>query len=102
MTAPDHREANRRAAAVNELLRDIELSSGAESDWWNHRTYAELGGLTPTQAWLRDDHEAVRELIDGWYRASERTAERCRNDPEFMERLQERRAAIAERVKRTA
>lgn len=78
------------------------MSSGAETEWWNHRTYAELGGLTPTQAWLRGDHEAVRELIDGWYRASERAAERCRNDPEFMEMLQERRAAIAERVKRTA
>jgi hypothetical protein len=99
---PDDRDTNRRAAAVNELLSRIGLSNGAETEWWNHRAYKELGGYTPTQAWLRGDHRAVEDLVADWYRATEQAVEHYRSDPKFMERLHERRATIAEQVKRTA
>ena len=93
----DHgaREEVRRAAAVTELLSRIGLSNGAETEWWNYRTYAELGGLTPTQAWRRGDHLAVEHLIADWYDSTERSAERFRTDPEFMDSLRQKSAAIA-------
>jgi hypothetical protein len=98
---PEHgaREAVRRAAAVTELLSRIGLSNGAETEWWNYRTYAELGGLTPTQAWRRGDHQAVEHLIADWYDATERSAERFRTDPEFMDSLRQKSAAIASQAR---
>ena len=74
----DPLEGNRRAAAVNELLRHIGLSDGAETRWWNLTRYAELGDRTPTQAWL----------------ASEAVARRYRDDPDLMASLRERSAAL--------
>jgi hypothetical protein len=99
---PEAYEINRRAAAVNELLRQIGLSNGAETEWWNFRAYDELGGLTPTQAWLRGDHEAVEKLIADWYAATERSAEKFRNDPDFMDSLRQKSAAIANKSQRSA
>jgi hypothetical protein len=96
------REATRRAAAEIELLSQIRLSKGAETEWWNNRTYDELGGLTPTQAWLRGDHEAIENLIADWYDATERSAERFRTDPEFMDSLRQKSAAIASQARRSS
>jgi len=95
-SGPSAYELNRRAAAINNLLRSIGESNGSETEWWNHRAYEKLGGLTPTQAWLRGDHEAVERLVASWYAATERVAERHRNDPEFMKMLKRRSEAIAE------
>ena len=75
--------------------RQLEESNGSETEWWNRRVYEELGGLTPTQAWLRGDHDAVESLVASWYAATERAAERRRNDPEFIEMLKRRGEAIA-------
>ena len=61
-------------------------------------TYDELAGRTPTEAWLAGDHEAVEQLVQIWYERSEQAAERARNDPDFMEMLEERRRAIAARA----
>ena len=83
-----------------ELLSQIGLSNGAETEWWNYRAYAELGGLTPTEAWLRGDHEAVKKLIADWYDATERSAKRFRTDPEFMDSLRQKSAAIASQAGR--
>jgi hypothetical protein len=99
---PEAYEINRRAAAVNELLRQIGLSNGADTEWWNCRAYDELGGLTPTQAWLMGDHEAVEKLIADWYAVSELSAERFRNDPDFMDSLRQKSAAIANQSQRSA
>jgi hypothetical protein len=93
-------EATRRAAAVTELLSRISLSNGAETEWWNYRAYGELGGLTPTQAWRRGDHQAVEKLIADWYDATERSAEPFRTDPEFMDSLRQKSAAIASQARR--
>jgi hypothetical protein len=43
-------EASRRAAALNELLRQIADSTGAVTEWWNLSRYEQLGDRTPTQA----------------------------------------------------
>lgn len=87
-------EANRRAAAVNELLRQIAGSTGAITEWWNHVRYEQLGDRTPTQAWLAGDHTAVESLVAEWYTASEEAAERRRRDPAFMAMLRDRSAAL--------
>jgi hypothetical protein len=92
---PDQNELSRRAAAVNEILGRIGLSSGGYSEWWNLTAYDELGGLTPTQAWLRGEHEAVERLVLSWFDRSEEAAERARNDPAFLRMLNERRQTIA-------
>jgi hypothetical protein len=96
---PETPEATRRAAAENELLAQIASSGGSDTEWWNYRTYDELGGLTPSQAWLRGDHDAVAKVIAAWYDATERSAERFRNDPVFMDSLRQKSAAIASRAR---
>jgi hypothetical protein len=90
----DPMESNRRAAAINELLRHIGLSDGAETRWWNLTRYAELGDRTPTQAWLADDHQGVEKLVAQWYADSEAVARRYRDDPDLMASLRERSAAL--------
>jgi hypothetical protein len=87
-------EANRRAAAVNVLLRQIAHPSGVLTEWWNRTRYEQLGDRTPTQAWLAGDHEAVEQLVADWYTASEAAADRRRNDPEFMVVLRQKSAAF--------
>ena len=99
---PEAYELNRRAAAINDLLRSIGDSDGSETEWWYHRTYEELGGLTPTQAWLRGDHEAVEPLVASWYAAAERAVGQYGNDPAFMEMLRQKRELIAGQAKRSA
>jgi hypothetical protein len=87
-------EANRRAAALNELLRQIADSTGAVTEWWNFSRYEQLGDRTPTQAWLAGDHELVEKLVRDWYAASEAAADRHRNDPEFMAMIREKSSAL--------
>jgi hypothetical protein len=96
------REVARRSSAKRELVGMIAGSNDADTEWWNYRAYNELGDLTPTQAWLRGDHEAVKKLIDDWYAATERSAIRFRNDPDFMDSLRRKSAAIAHRSHHSA
>jgi len=91
--SPDQ-ESQRRAAALNVLLGQIGLSDGKATEWWNHRAYDELDGRTPTQAWLAGDEEAVERLVRGWYSETERTLEERRRDPEFMDMLRRKLAAL--------
>jgi hypothetical protein len=92
-------ESQRKAAAINCLLGQIGLSNGKETEWWNHRSYPELGDRTPTQAWLAGDEEGVRDLVDKWYADSQSAIDEHRRDPEFMAML--RRKAEAPRAKLT-
>jgi hypothetical protein len=91
----DPRELRYRAAAIEDLLERIATSTHAEGEWWNSSSYEELGGRTPTEAWLAGDHEAVERLVHIWYERSEQRAEEIRKDPAFLEMLEERRRAIA-------
>src|SRR5580704_4560866 len=94
---PDPIELNRRAAALNEILGRIGLSdvAGHTTEWWNLVGYRELGGRTPTQAWLAGDHEAVESLVLSWFDRSEQAAERARGDEAFLRMLDGRRRALA-------
>jgi hypothetical protein len=87
-------EANRRAASVNELLRQISQSNGAITEWWNHAQYPQIGNRTPTQAWLAGDHQAVEQLVAEWCATSEAAAERHRNDAQFMAMLRKKSTAL--------
>lgn len=101
MVEPNQYELSRRAAAVNELLGRIGLSSGQFNEWWNRTAYAELGGLTPTQAWLCGNHDAVVQLVQSWIERSDEAAERARNDPGFLQMINERQQAItADEIRR--
>src|ERR1035441_8728517 len=90
----DPLEGNRRAAALNELLRHVGLADGAETRWWNLTRYAELGDRTPTQAWLAGDHLGVEKLVAQWYADSEPLPRRSRHAPDLMASLRERSAAL--------
>ena len=85
-------EAERRSAAVEALVE--EMRDGLEPNAWWDRTYDQLGQRTPTEALDDGDEDAVRELIAEWYRVSEASAERRRNDPQFMERIGNRSEAL--------
>lgn len=91
-------ESARRAAGINNLLENIGLSQGEVTEWWNHRSYRELGDRTPTQAWLAGDEQAVRALIDRWYEESESATEQRRQDPEFMAMLRRKAHALRSKV----
>jgi hypothetical protein len=87
-------ESQRRAAALNVLLGQIGLSEGKETEWWNFHAYDELGGRTPTQAWLAGDEKAVEQLVRNWYAETERVLEERRRDQNFMAMLGGKIAAL--------
>lgn len=89
-SVPDTANAAREAAALNHLLGLIGLSASEQTGWWNHLSYEELGGRTPTHAWLAGDTDAVRSLVERWYAASKSAAERAADDPRFLALLRER------------
>jgi hypothetical protein len=97
-TDPNSQELNRRAAAVSEILGRIGLSGVARNttEWWNLVGYKELGGRTPTQAWLAGDYESVEQLVLEWFDRSEEAADRARGDDAFLHMLAERRRTIRE------
>jgi len=84
---PESYETSRRAAAVNSLLGQIGLSTGAENEWWNHQAYEELGGLTTTQSWLNGNHSGVARLVEEWYAVTNAAVERCIRDAAFVAML---------------
>jgi hypothetical protein len=93
-TASSGNESQHRAAALNVLLGQIGLSEGKETEWWNFRVYDELGGRTPTQAWLGGDKKAVERLVRGWHSETQRGLEERRHDPEFMRMLRDKLLAL--------
>lgn len=48
-----------------------------------------------TEAWHGGDHAAVIAVLDAWDSANAAKAERLRNDPEFMARIEAIRSEIA-------
>ena len=57
----------------------------------------QLDDRTPTEALAAGDEAAVRALIDEWYAASERTAEKLRSDPKAMARIDAKVAELHSR-----
>jgi hypothetical protein len=87
-------ERQRQAAALNDLLDAFGLTTSEQTGWWNLTAFAELGGRTPTQAWLAGDTELVKSLVEGWYAASAKAAERAAGDPEFLTMLRRKLAEL--------
>ena len=85
-------------SAVDELVNRIATSSGDSDEWWNASTHEELGGRTPTEAWLAGDHDGVMRVVAGWYQQSDERAEQIRNDPAMFEMIKDRRRSIAEKA----
>ena len=95
MTTGD-READLRARETERLVEEIRAATVRGPDpyaWWEHPSDI-LGGRTPTEAMEDDDEAAVRDLIAYWYRRSEEAAERLRNDPVAMERIERKSAEL--------
>lgn len=91
-------EQARRQAAIDELVNRIATSSGDSDEWWNASTHEELGGRTPTEAWLAGDHDGVMRMIAGWYQKSDERAEQILNDPAMLKMIEARRRSIAEKA----
>ena len=91
-------EQARRQAATDELVNRIASSSGDSDEWWNARTHEELGGRTPTDAWLAGDHDGVMRVIAGWYQQTDERAEQIRNDPAMLEMIEDRWRSVAEKA----
>lgn len=82
-----------RERARADILSRIE--HGSDSDWFNLRTYLELGNRTLTEAWRAGDRDAVIEVLDLWRESSEHVAQRALADPELLQELRDRSAEIA-------
>ncbi len=93
----DTEESQRQAAALNHLLGQIGLVRDEQAAWWNFTTYGDLGGRTPTQAWLAGDTDAVRALVEKWYASTIDGQRRAAADPEMMAMLRRRLAELDER-----
>ncbi len=63
------------------------MTSAKQTKWWNSVSYEELGGRTPTQAWLAGYEDSVRGLVEQWYEASRAAAARLIGDDEYLLRL---------------
>jgi len=85
-------EKQRRTDELEGLLKDLPIE-GKRSYW--DRRYDELAGRTPAETLADGDADAVRELIAAQYRRSEQSADRLRQDPEFVAWLEERRSEVA-------
>jgi hypothetical protein len=85
MTPDNGDESEHRA--LNVLLDQIAHSEGKE-------TFDELGGRTPTQAWLAGDEKAVEQLVRGWYLETKRNLDAMRRDPRVMQMIRDKIAAL--------
>lgn len=94
----DHdEEAQRQRAALYHLLGEIGLTKPGEYRWFNSSTHPELGGRTPTEAWLAGNHEGVKSLVLSWSEATTRARHRVVEDPERMAFMRRRLAELDKR-----
>ena len=77
-------ESQRVAAGINQILKDAGYPEGQLGDWWNLIAFKELGGRTPTRAWLDGDHDDVRRLIEHWYAETIKAAAKQSDDESFI------------------
>lgn len=77
--------ANREAAKINLALKKVGYSGAKVTEWWNHASYEELGGKTPTQAWNSEEYDLVRALVERF--VSEKFASQLAKNPSVLKRL---------------
>jgi hypothetical protein len=73
------------AAGLNQMLVELGEAEQEISDWWNLIGFPQLGGRTPTQAWLAGDYENVRDLVRSLYEDSAQSAIRLKKSASFAE-----------------
>jgi hypothetical protein len=73
------------AAGLNRILVELGQSEQTISDWWNLIAFPQLGGRTPTQAWLAGDYNDVRDFIRSLYEESVQAMMRLKQVPSFTE-----------------
>ena len=83
-------ERRQVAAGFNEILESLGCPHQELNDWWNLTAFAELGGRTPTRAWLDGDYDAVRDLMDSLVAASSRVRDRLVDSCAFERLIAER------------
>jgi hypothetical protein len=92
-----------RAKAVAPLGHDVTLNAVTKgigrqpedvSGWWNTTPFPELGGETPTQAWLSGDHDGVRRLVEQLNARSVERTRQIEQDPTMMAFLREQLAKL--------
>jgi hypothetical protein len=88
-------EVHRAAMGINNLLVELGHRPERITGWWNFSQFPLLGGLTPTQAWLRGDYDGVRRLVESLYAGSATSAKRIASDPERMSALRKRLVELA-------
>jgi hypothetical protein len=87
-------DPSRIAAAITDLLIRHGYPPGRVDEWWNHASYAELGGHTPTSAWLLGEYEAVLHVVESTYAASEKSAHRTATDRRAVEQIRQKIADL--------
>jgi hypothetical protein len=79
--------SNREATKIGLALSKIGYSDSEVTHWWNETEYAELSGMTPTQAWNRDEFDLVKGLVERI--VSTAFASKLSDDPTILKRLEE-------------
>jgi hypothetical protein len=87
-------ERRRVAAGFNEILESLGMPRQDLNDWWNLTAFAELGGRTPTRAWLDHDYGAVQELVASLYAASSGAGQRLTDSHAFEQMIADRRKDV--------
>ncbi len=77
--------ANREATKINVALGKLGWDDAQITKWWNISAFDELGGLTPTQAWQRNDFAKVKALVDKLL--SDALASEIADNPTILQRL---------------
>jgi hypothetical protein len=81
--------SNREATKINVALAKAGLSEAGQTEWWNHCAYAELGGITPGEAWQREQYAEVQALVERLL--SEALADQVATNPTILTRLEDSR-----------
>ena len=78
---------NREATRINVALGKIGYSDADVNFWWNEQSFSELSGMTPTQAWNRDEFDRVKALVERI--VSDAFAAQLPDNPVILGRLEE-------------
>jgi hypothetical protein len=87
-------DARRVAVGINEILKGLGRQPEDINGWWNSTPFPELGGKTPTQAWLSGDYDGVRRLVELLITRSVERTRQIAQDPEMMAFLREQLAKL--------
>lgn len=87
-------ERRQVAAGFNAILESIGCPRQELNDWWSLTSFPELGGRTPTRAWLDGDYGLVRDLVTSLYQASTSARQRLTDSRAFEQVLAERKKEV--------